>query len=114
MKTTIQPLSLRSTLALLLLLLPCACATAPPASPPATSRPADRHAPETPQAPEKPAAPEKAAPSCKMGTFGLETVDASRALRRAHGVSLEVRGAMVIEVLPGSPVHELHARSEKR
>jgi TPR repeat protein len=74
-----------------LLLLPSGCATAPLAAPRAAIRPA----PRTPE--------EATGHPCAAATFGIEAVDASRALRRAHGLSADLHGAMVIEVLPGSP-----------
>jgi hypothetical protein len=40
---------------------------------------------------------------CAQPTFGIETVDASRALRRQYGIPDDVHGAMVVEMLPDSP-----------
>ena len=41
--------------------------------------------------------------ACRSATLGIETVDASRALRRAHGLPEGLNGAMVVEVLAGGP-----------
>jgi TPR repeat protein len=58
-----------------------------------TARPFQRQGP----------APREAAGACGSATLGIETVDASRALRRTHGLPEDLHGAMVVEVLAGGP-----------
>ncbi len=65
-------------------------------------------APATPDRPRGPSYDDCLCEDCDCGpcahaTLGIETVDASRALRRRHGLPDEVRGAMVVEVLPDGP-----------
>jgi TPR repeat protein len=43
------------------------------------------------------------AAACSQATLGVETVDASRVLRRQRGIPEEVHGAMIVEVLAGGP-----------
>src|SRR5579862_7153748 len=45
----------------------------------------------------------RAGAACAEPTLGLEAADASRALRRQHGIPDDVHGAMIVEVLPDSP-----------
>src|ERR1700730_14013407 len=43
------------------------------------------------------------ATACSQATLGVETVDASRVLRRQRGIPEDVHGAMIVEVLAGGP-----------
>jgi PDZ domain len=75
---------LRGSGQLAAVLLCCGCAAQPgPARPDAAAADASR--------------------SCASAIPGVETVDASRALRRQHGLPDNVHGAMIAEVLAGGP-----------
>jgi TPR repeat protein len=56
----------------------------------------------SPAAQPVPAARPTAA-ACGSPTLGIETVDASRALRRQHGLPEDGHGALIVEVLPDGP-----------
>ncbi|HVT14900.1 MAG TPA: PDZ domain-containing protein [Thermoanaerobaculia bacterium] len=56
-----------------------------------------------PAGPAGPIVAADAGRSCASAIPGVETVDASRALRRQHGLAEDVHGAMIVEVLAGGP-----------
>jgi hypothetical protein len=64
--------------------LAAACATSPPSAPPSKGR-------------------TETAPRCERGTLGLEAGPITRQLRLKLGLPEGAKGAVVIEVLPGSP-----------
>jgi TPR repeat protein len=77
---------LRSVGPLAAVLLLCGCAAATPPLRQALAAP-----------------PAEAGEPCESVTLGVETVDASRALRRQHGLPEDVHGAIVVEVLAEGP-----------
>ena len=90
MTAKLATIRLRCTGALAAVLLCGSCAVQPQPAPPA-------------QAASPPAAAVDTGRSCASAIPGVETVDASRALRRQHGLADDVHGAMIVEVLPGGP-----------